>query len=67
MSDIGDTARVASGRWVDHYGREGIVVAVRLDPARSLRRQVCVEFDVLPRDRHGDVLWHDTTDVTRQP
>lgn len=67
MSDVGDTARVNTGRWTSHHGRDGIVVAVRLDPARGMRRQVCVEFDVLPRDRKGDVLWHDVTDVSRRP
>lgn len=67
MSDVGDTARVNGGRWVDHHGRQGVVVAVRFDGSRENQRQVCVEFDVLPRDRKGDVLWHDVTDVSRRP
>lgn len=67
MSDVGDTARVNTGRWTDHHGRDGIVVAVRLDASRAGRRQVCVEFDVAPQDRKGDVLWHDVTDVSRRP
>lgn len=65
MAKTGDIVRVNSGRWVDHYGRKGIVVNTRNDGERGGLLQVCVEFDQRVQDRHGDVLWIDDVQVSQ--